>query len=604
MFTRIRDWCNDRTGYRDLLAPVRNRTLPDGPRWEYVTASCLLWMLVVEIISGLLLMTTYSPSTTTAWASIFYIEKMSGGSFIRGLHYYASQALIVLFALHTIRVLLAAAFRKPYELVWVSGLLLAPLLILWAVTGNPLSYSQKAVGQIEVEANILGNMPVFGESMKTVLLGGDSVGHLTVTHFYFLHVALLPMLVALLALVHISQVWRHGPTAMRTVTSTEREVPYYPHQTIRNIFAFSVVFAIVAYFGYTYGAPLEEPADAGLPSSPRPEWYFLFLYELKNHYLNEFVATTLVPAGLLLLMLLIPVIDHFVSHKLSVGLRYFVVIVGVIGWSILTLGSMQRDRNDRLHQDTLLKSHNNTVRAKELANKFDFTSEGAIGLLRHDPLTQGPLLFSAHCVNCHSHTYDWGVGLVSKQPSAPNLFRVGSREWIAGLLDPERITSEDYFGNTAHAEGDMVEFVTDSCAGLEDEDREQLDKIIIALSAEAQIKSQIDADAEALADGTIEEGREAIIEFGCTDCHKFHDEGEGLDLTGYASRQWLIDFISNPEHERFYPESNDRMPAYAPYADDSKRNRLSKEELELLVDWLRNDWYDASVDPDLKKPAE
>ncbi len=72
-------------------------------------------------------------------------------------------------------------------------------------------------------------------------------------------------------------------------------------------------------------------------------------------------------------------------------------------------------------------------------------------------------------------------------------------------------------------------------------------------------------------------------------CHLYHDEGEteAPDLTGYGSRQWLIDFISNPAHERFYGEANDRMPAFAESTEDPLRNLLSQQELEMIVDWLR-----------------
>jgi mono/diheme cytochrome c family protein len=99
-------------------------------------------------------------------------------------------------------------------------------------------------------------------------------------------------------------------------------------------------------------------------------------------------------------------------------------------------------------------------------------------------------------------------------------------------------------------------------------------------------------------------GRELIAgEFACIDCHKLHDNGDlGLapDLTRYASREWLTAFISNPEHERFYPSTNDRMPAFAPNAEDTSTNRLSPEELALVVAWLRGEWYE----PDSEDTAQ
>ena len=73
MLNRMANWFDDRTGYRRLLAIFHSRTIPGGPRWRYVTGSCLMGMLVVVAVTGLLLMTTYSPSSTNAWASVHYI---------------------------------------------------------------------------------------------------------------------------------------------------------------------------------------------------------------------------------------------------------------------------------------------------------------------------------------------------------------------------------------------------------------------------------------------------------------------------------------------------------------------------------------------------
>jgi ubiquinol-cytochrome c reductase cytochrome b subunit len=115
---------------------------------------------------------------------------------------------------------------------------------------------------------------------------------------------------------------------------------------------------------------------------------------------------------------------------------------------------------------------------------------------------------------------------------------------------------------------------------------------VAALSAQAQLVSQHDMDKKDAA--MIQEGIEQIELLGCIDCHKFRDLGElgtAPDLTGYASREWLLGMISNPAHERFYGDNNDRMPAFAANPDDPKSNTLSPKNLELLVDWLRGEWY-------------
>jgi ubiquinol-cytochrome c reductase cytochrome b subunit len=197
---------------------------------------------------------------------------------------------------------------------------------------------------------------------------------------------------------------------------------------------------------------------------------------------------------------------------------------------------------------------------------------------------------------------------VVDKPTASNLWRFGSREWIAGVLDPEKVAGPHYFGNTAFKEGEMATWVNDNIASqLADlqgdelaEFRRKVENVTLALATEAGTLREMVPDLDA----RVTAGRKAIVsEFTCVDCHKFHDDGGlGLapDLTGYASRDWMTAFIANPEHERFYPELNDRMPAFAPNAEDPAANRLTAEELAILVSWLRGEWYEpeAAANPD------
>jgi ubiquinol-cytochrome c reductase cytochrome b subunit len=201
-------------------------------------------------------------------------------------------------------------------------------------------------------------------------------------------------------------------------------------------------------------------------------------------------------------------------------------------------------------------------------------------------------LFRENCSACHQHMNEHGKGIHAVKLSAPNLYGFASREWLAGLLDPERIASKHYFGNTAHAGGDMVGFVKDNLADLDDDKKEALQDVIAALSAEASLPAQAEADAKAKSDGVIEKGKTALDrKFACVDCHKFHNNGEaeGPDLTGYGSREWLTRMISNPANPDFYGEHNDRMPAFVAKPPPHKANLLSDDDLLLLVRWLRGE---------------
>jgi ubiquinol-cytochrome c reductase cytochrome b subunit len=212
-----------------------------------------------------------------------------------------------------------------------------------------------------------------------------------------------------------------------------------------------------------------------------------------------------------------------------------------------------------------------------------------------NPRQQAERLFRLNCAACHSHVDDLGRGIAAANPSAPNLHGFASRQWLTGLLDPKRIGGPAYFGNTSHAKGDMFGFVNDTFAGEPSEEvLQQRQQIIAALSAEAKLPAQAEADMAAEQDGTLEAGRTAIAEAAfdggsCIDCHKFHDNGDlgvNPDLTGYGSLEWLKQMIADPTGERHYPSGNDRMPAFA------TGGILTDEEIELLAKWLRGEMLD------------
>jgi ubiquinol-cytochrome c reductase cytochrome b subunit len=143
----------------------------------------------------------------------------------------------------------------------------------------------------------------------------------------------------------------------------------------------------------------------------------------------------------------------------------------------------------------------------------------------------------------------------------------------------------------------MAKFVKDSLKELkkdmgEREFREEFPKMIAALASEASRKPGQKPPADV---------KELIGDFTCTDCHRFHDKGTlgaAPDLTGYASREWLIGIISDPAQKRFYGAKNDRMPAYAKTPETPDKNILSPRQIELLADWLRGQWYEPALAAD------
>jgi ubiquinol-cytochrome c reductase cytochrome b subunit len=145
----------------------------------------------------------------------------------------------------------------------------------------------------------------------------------------------------------------------------------------------------------------------------------------------------------------------------------------------------------------------------------------------------------------------------------------------------------------------MAKFVKKEVAAFTPAQKEQLSKVIAALSAEAGLKGQRATELKDAA--TITAGRNLLAseEMRCTECHQFRKPDEDAtapDLTGYGSREWLMAILTNPKHERFYGKRNDRMPAFG------EDRILDAQAIGLLADWLRGDWYTApSKEDGLKK---
>src|SRR6516162_6795615 len=213
MINRLLDWCDQRTGYRRLIKALLIEHIPGGAKWRYVWGSCLAFVFSVQLITGVLLMTAYSPSDSTAWASVYFIQyQMDFGWLIRGLHHFGSQAMVVLLAVHMLQVVIAGAHLPPREVnSWLGLALLAAVLVL-SLTGYLLPWDQKGYWATQVATNIAGNLPVAGTWLQKIIVGGPVYGNHTLTRFYALHVGIMPPLVIVLIIAHLTVFRRHGVT--------------------------------------------------------------------------------------------------------------------------------------------------------------------------------------------------------------------------------------------------------------------------------------------------------------------------------------------------------------------------------------------------------
>ncbi len=163
------------------------------------------------IASGMLLMLYYHPSVPRAYADmkdLAYVVPM--GLFIRNFHRWAAHAMVALAFLHMLRVFYAGAYRPPREFNWVVGVNLLIGTLLLSYTGYLLPWDQLSYWGVMVGTNILKSVPVVGEKIQFLLLGGKSVGANALIRFYVLHCVFLPLVLTLGIGVHIWRIRKDG----------------------------------------------------------------------------------------------------------------------------------------------------------------------------------------------------------------------------------------------------------------------------------------------------------------------------------------------------------------------------------------------------------
>ena len=251
MLARLNNWLDERTGYRWLLGALLLERISGGAKWRFTWGSCLAFVFLIELITGLLLMTVYSPSDNSAWASVYYIQyQMDFGWLIRGLHRFGSYALVVLLGIHMLQVVIAGAHLPPREFNWWLGLILLMLVLALGLSGNVLPWDQNGYEAIKVEANITSTLPVVGPWLAKMILGGPEPGNLTLTRLHGLHVGILPLLTIVLAVIHLALYRRHGVSKLlksseTSKVSVQEEDVFWPAQAFRDMVVCMIVFGIL-----------------------------------------------------------------------------------------------------------------------------------------------------------------------------------------------------------------------------------------------------------------------------------------------------------------------------------------------------------------------
>ena len=318
---------------------------------------------VITIITGILLMFYYKPYPDVAYLSMKDIHfVVPTGRFIRNLHRWAANVMVVGVFLHMARVFYTSAYRRPREFNWIVGMGLLAVTLGMSFTGYLLPWDQLAFWAITIGANIAQSPREVTDALhltahfdpgglqKLILLGSETVGEEALIRFYLLHVMILPLVLCALLGVHMWRVRKDGglarpadadarlgppahpvyPTFTEEPHKTyqlaavvrgtspavgagpENTVPAMPHLFWAELGAFMFTVALCLVLSLWKDAPLKELANAAVPENPaKAPWYFLGLQELVAF--SAFMGGMGIPMVVLLGLGLIPFLERETS---------------------------------------------------------------------------------------------------------------------------------------------------------------------------------------------------------------------------------------------------------------------------------------------------
>jgi ubiquinol-cytochrome c reductase cytochrome b subunit len=524
------DWVESRTGIKSAIEHFLYEDVPASAGWHQVLGSVALFAFMTQVVTGILLALNYAPTPGEAYNSLRYIvTELTGGQMIRGLHHWGASLMIIVVVLHMVQVFLWGAYKKPREATWMVGAVLLLVTLAYGLTGYLLPWDNRAYWATTVTVHISALPPGAGPYVLR-LLGSDggSIGAVTFARFYAAHVLLLPPLTFLLIAVHVYLVRRHGVTPTLADAALPKK-KFYPEQVFKDTVATFAWFAILVIMAIAVRVPLGHVADPTDTSYiPRPEWYFLFLFQMLKVFNGplEVVGAVVLPTLAILALFLAPFIDRGKVARLRERTGAIALIVlAVLGWSALTARAVATTPPSTEDPDAGLAQ-------VEAWQEIPADQLAAIGAFRKD-----------NCGNCH---------VLGKSGAGPDLTRAESARPTDWLMQHFKQPAPNVATQLKNPElRGLVNFVTKR--------------------NDAGVKAWAGAPQAAVEGAMVYQANQ------CGACHKVNGVGmeTGPPLNGVAdrrNREWLEGHFADPA--KFSPGST--MPSY----------KLSSRDLDRLTGYI------------------
>ena len=352
------DWFDERYGISEWLEFFKKKTVPvSGEFLWYYFGGVSLFLFIIQVLSGILLLMYYNADPDRAFESIRYLmSEVEFGWLIRSIHSWSANLMVLAVFIHMFSVFFTRAYRPPRELTWVTGVLLFFLSLGFGFSGYLLPWNELAFFATKVGTDIAGSVPIVGEAMLNLLRGGEDVTGATLSRFFGLHVAIMPLIFFIILTIHLFFVQVQGMSIPLEWEKGSKEgqpqemkrMPFFPNFALRDLLLWLIVLNLLAILAVFFPWELGVKADpfSSAPAGIRPEWYFMFMFEtlklIPAHILFiEGEIFGVLMFGLAFMMwIMVPFIDTRVqrgrkNRNLIRGVKfwvYYILYMTVIGY--------------------------------------------------------------------------------------------------------------------------------------------------------------------------------------------------------------------------------------------------------------------------------
>ncbi len=343
-------WFDERLSISTLVAIARKKEVPLHRHsiWYYF-GGMTLFLFTVQVVTGILLLLYYRPSSESAFESVqFIITEVKFGWLIRSIHSWSANLMIATLFIHMFSVFFLRAYYPPREITWVSGVFLLFIVICFGFSGYLLPWNKLAFFATKVGTEIAGVVPVVGRPILRFLRGGDDVTGATLTRFFGFHVAVLPATATVFIAIHVLMVQMHGMSVPpKLLGQPVKKMKFVPNFILRDLIGWILAIGVLAALAALFPWELGEKADAfaSAPAGIKPEWYFLFMFQTLKWLPAKILGMDGEVLGIMafnivaLLLFIVPFVDRsdnrrrrLIFNLLGVLALLFIVVMTIVGY--------------------------------------------------------------------------------------------------------------------------------------------------------------------------------------------------------------------------------------------------------------------------------